>query len=358
MKTQGGQLTAMGKILPFIAVATLFIGAIPRGDAQTPVSSPYVLASTSRVGGEGGFDYVYAESAGRRLYISRPGSAEARITVFDLDTLAPAGEIAGVNARGVAVDPVAHHGFASSKPVTMWDTRTLAIIKTIPVEGGPDGILFDPFNGRVWVFSHRSPNATIINSTDGSVVGTMDLGGEPEQAATDIQGRLYVDIEDKDEIAVIDAKSLAVTARYGLEGKGGGPGGLALDAKHGVLFASCHKPATMVIIKAETGQILAVEPIGRGTDGALFNPETCEAFSSNGADGTLSVIKESSPTSFSVEQTLSTMGGARTSTLDFHTGRVFLISAEFGPAPSPPPQGGWVRRPMIPGTFTILTVAR
>lgn len=348
----------MKTILLSVAVGTLFVGTIPRGDAQAAAGSPYVLASSSKVGGKGGFDYVYADSSGRRLYICRPGSSEARVTVFDLKTLAPAGEIAGVNARGVAVDPITHHGFASSKPVTMWDTRTLAIIKTIPVEGGPDGILFDPFNSRVWVFSHRSPNVTIINSTDGSVVGTMDLGGAPEEAATDIQGHIYVDIEDKDEIAVIDTKNLTVTARYGLEGKGGGPGGLALDAKNGVLFATCHKPATMVILKAQTGQILAVEPIGHGTDGALFNPETGEAFSSNGADGTLSVIKESSPSSFAVEQTLPTMDGARTSTLDLQTGRIFLIAAEFGPAPSPPPQGGWVRRPMIPGTFTILTVDR
>jgi DNA-binding beta-propeller fold protein YncE len=348
----------MKKILPFVAFGIFFAAAIPGADAQAPAGSPYFLASTSKVGGEGGFDYVYADSAGRRLYVSRPGSEGARITEFDLDTLVPSGEIAGVNARGVAVDPATHHGFASSKPVTMWDTRTSAVIKTIPVEGGPDGILYDPFNSRVWVFSHRSPNATIINSTDGSVVGTMDLGGAPEQAATDAQGRLYVDIEDKDEIAVVDAKSLTVTARYGLEGKGGGPGGLALDAKHGILFATCHKPATMVILSAQTGQILAVEPIGKGTDGALFNPETGEAFSSNGADGTLSVIRESSPTSFDVEETLPTMGGARTSTLDVQTGRIFLISAEFGPAPSPAPQGGWARRPMIPGTFTILTVAR
>ncbi len=325
--------------------------------AATPIVQPYRLMKSTRVGGDGGFDYVYADAVGRRLYIPRPG-ATPRISIYDLDSLAPAGEIPGVNARGVAVDPDSHHGFASSKPVTMWDTRTLEIVKTIPVDGGPDGILFDPFNSRVWVFSHKSPNATIIDSRDGTVVGTLDLGGAAEQAATDGKGRLFVDVEDKDLIAVVDTKNLVVTAKYSLAGQGGGPGGLALDAQNGVLFATCHKPATMVILSADSGAILAVIPIGMGTDGALFNPATMEAFSSNGADGTLSVIKESSPTEFALEQSLPTMNGARTSTLDSKTDKIFLISAEFGPAPSPPPNGGWARRPMLPGTFCVLTVSR
>src|SRR5208283_4346846 len=258
----------------------------------------------------------------------------------DLDTLEPVGQIADVNARGVAVDPSSRHAFASSKPVTMWDSRTLAVIKKIDVEGSPDGILFDPFNSRVWVFSHRAPNATVIDAKDGAVAGTVDLGGEPEQAATDGAGRLFVDIGDKDCIAVVDARSLAVTARYDISGKGGGPGGLALDAKNHILFASCHNPATMVVLDADDGRILATLPIGRG------------------ADGTLTVIKENGPQDFAVEQNVKTMSGARTSTLDPGTNRVLLITAEFGPAPTQPPNGGWARRPMIPGTFSILSVGR
>lgn len=120
----------------------------------------------------------------------------------------------------------------------MWDTETLATIKTIDVDGGPDGILFDPFNGRVHVFSHRAPNATVINAADGSVVGTIDLGGAPEQAVTDGKGHLYVDLEDKDNTAIVDAKTLTVTAHYDLGGKGGGPAGLAFDVKNHILFAA------------------------------------------------------------------------------------------------------------------------
>jgi DNA-binding beta-propeller fold protein YncE len=288
----------------------------------------------------------------------------SRVSVYDLDTLKLLGEILNVNARGVAVDPKTGHGFASSKPVAMFDTKTLAPIKTIDVDGGPDGILFDPFNQRVWIFSHRAPNATIIDSKDGTVVGTLDLGGAPEQAATDGKGHMWVDLEDKDQIAAVDTKALKVTATYGLDGKGGGPGGLAFDPKNRVLFASCHTPATMVILNADTGKILDTLPIGQGTDGATFNPATMEAFSSNG-DGTLTVIKEDGPTKFSVEQNVQTMRGAKTLTLDSKTNRILMIAAEMQPAPPPPPDappagdqkgGGRGRGVMVPDSFTIVVV--
>src|ERR1035438_10262519 len=151
-------------VIGLTAVATLAI----IGMAQD--SGPNKVLQKARVGGEGRFDYVYADSDGRRLYVPRT-QATPRVSVYDLDSLKLVGEIANTNARGAAVDPKSGHGFASSNPVTMWDTKTLAVIKTIPVEGGPDGILFDPYNQRVWIFSHRAPNATIIDTKDGSIVG-------------------------------------------------------------------------------------------------------------------------------------------------------------------------------------------
>ncbi len=317
----------------------------------------YKILKTAKVGGEGGFDYVYADAAGRRLYIARTGPM-ARMTVFNLDTLEPAGEIPNVNARGAAVDPKSNHGFATSKPVTMWDTKTLAPVKTIDVEGAPDGILFDPFNERVYIFSHRAPNATVIDAKDGTVVGTIDLEGAPEQAATDGKGRIYVAIEDKDNIAVVDAKSMKVTAHYDLAGKGGTCAGLALDAKNGILFAACRKPQAMVMLSAKDGKVITTLPIGAGVDGAGFNPETMEAFSSQG-DGTLTVIKENSPTSFEVEQTVTTMPTAKTMTLDSKTGHVLLIAAEYGPAPATPATNGRAQRgPLVPGSFSILVVGK
>ncbi len=321
-----------------------------------PAGGPYKILKTAKVGGVGGFDYVNADEAGRRRYVARSGQG-ARITVFNLDTLEPAGEIPGVSAHGAVISTKSHHGFASSKPVTMFDSQTLAVIKTIDVDGNPDGLLYDSFNDRVYVLSHRAPNATVINASDGSVAGTIDLGGAPEQAASDGKGRIYIDIEDKENIAVVDAKTLTVTAHYDLAGKGGVCAGLALDVKNNILFAACRNPKNMVILNAADGKILDALPIGAGTDGAVFNPKTMEAFSSQG-DGTLTVIKENSPSSFVVEQNLETMPSAKTMTLDGKTNRLLLIAAEFGPPATPPPAGGRGRGQMAPDSFSILVVGK
>ena len=307
---------------------------------RVPAAESYKLVKTTQTMGTGGIDYVYADSAGRRLYVPR-GS---EVLVFDLDTLKPAGAISNARARGAAVDPKSHHGFCSSSPVVMWDTKTLETIKTIEVQGRPDGILFEPMTERIYVFSHSQPNATVIDGKDGSVVGTIDLGGAPEQAASDGLGRLYVCIEDKDNIAVVDVKTLKVTAHYDLGGKGGGPAGLGLDAKNHILFAMCHDPQTCVILSAEDGKIITTLPIGRGTDSGGFNPSTKEAFSSQG-DGTLTIIKENSPTAFEVEQTVQTKSRAKTCTLDTRNNQIILITTEPVPAAATgtattPPAGG------------------
>jgi len=316
---------------------------------------PYQVLKTAKVGGEGGFDYVYADSAGRRLYVARTGPTQ-RIAVFDLDTLQPAGTIPDIGAHGVAVDAKSHHGFATSKPVVMFDTTTLKIIKTIDVQGNPDGMLFDPFNRRVYILSHAAPNATVIDAKTGTVLGTIDLGGAPEQAATDGKGHLYIDIEDKDNIAVVDAKEMKVTAHYDLGGNKT-PAGLAFDAKNHVLFVECRNPAMSVIMNALDGKIITTLPIGTGVDGAGFLPEAKEAFSSQG-DGTLTVIKENSSTDFAVEQTVKTMPSAKTMTIDSKTKHILLIAAEFGPAPQAEPGQRPRRGPMTPGSFTILEVGK
>jgi len=290
-------------------------------------AAPYKIVNTVQTLGTGGIDYVYADNDGRRLYVPRGN----QILVFDLDTLKSAGSITNSRARGAAVDPKSHHGFASSSPVVMWDSKTLETIKTIEVKGRPDGIVFEPLTERIYVLSHPEPNATVIDAKDGSVVGTIDLGGAPEQAVSDGRGHLYVAIEDKSNVAVVDVKTLKVTAHYDLEGKGGTPAGLALDAKNRILFAFCRSPATAVMLGADDGKIIGTLPIGKGTDGGGFNPSTMEAFSSQG-DGTLTIIKENSPTSFEVEQTVPTKPRAKTCTLDSKSNTIILITTE----PAPP----------------------
>jgi WD40 repeat protein len=350
------------------AIITMACGVLAQ---STPDAGPYKVINSVKVGGNGRWDYCYADADGGKLYIPR----DNRVTVFDLDTLKSAGEITPTNGvHGVAIDTKFHHGFCSSNPVVMWDTQTLSTIKTIDVQGQPDGILFEPATESVWILSHSSPNVTVINAADGTVKGTIDLGGAPEEGASDGAGHVYIDIEDGNNVAVVDSNAMKVTAHYDLGGQDQRPGGLALDAKNHIIFSYCHTPAICVVLNADTGKILTTLPIGTGVDAAEFNPNTMEAFSSQG-DGTLTVIKENSPTDFAVEETVKTKQGARTSTLDTKTNQIYLITADYAPpttrpnanaAPATQPgqaaaggrggRGGRGRGQMVPGSFTILVV--
>jgi len=354
----------MRKILLLFSVTIFVLGAILL--AQAPGSGSYSVVKTLTVGGDGGWDYVNADPDARRLYIARTARGNMRVTVYNLDTLEPAGmiPIMANGVHGVAIDPKSGHGIASSKPITMFDRKTQAVIKTIDVEGNPDGLLFDPFNARFHVLSHQMPYDTVINAADGSVAGTIDLGGAPEQAASDGKGKIYVDLQDKNAIAVVDAKTMTVNAKYDIAGSGGACAGLALDEKNQILFATCRNPQNMVILSAKDGKVITTIPIGPGTDGAAFNPKTMEAFSPNGGDGTLTVVKENSPTSFVLEQTLQTKTGARTFALDPNTGQLYLVTAEFGPPPPPTAEaekgrgGPRGRGAQLPDSFTILVVRK
>jgi DNA-binding beta-propeller fold protein YncE len=366
----------------FTTLACVCVAAITIGSAQAPSNGPYKVLKTARVGGEGGWDYIYADVAGRRLYIPRRGvpaaaatdtrpatpAVPSRLTIFNLDTLEPLGEIDGVGGNGAAVDPKSGHGFTSSKPVSMFDTKTMKLIKTIDVGAVvPDGIVFDAFNDRVYVFSHPTKDATVIDSKDGTVLGRIDLGGVPEQGVPDGKGMLYVVMQDAEgSVTAVDVKTMKAVAHYPFGDKGG-CNGLALDNKNHVLFAACARsgnpPANppqpmMVILSAVDGKILSTLPLAGGSDGAVFNPETMEAFSTHG-NGTLTVVKETNPTTFEVEQNLQTMNGARTVTFDSKTNHILTMSVERGPAPPPPAGGG--RGPQgtpVPGSFTILVIGK
>jgi hypothetical protein len=332
------------------------------GSAQSAATAgPYKVLKTAKVGGEGGYDYILADSEARRLYIPRGGQTGGQVMVFNLDTLDSAGSIPDVRSGGATVDPKSHHGFSTTKPLTMWDANTLKVIKTIEVDGRPDGILCDPYDARVWVLSHQPPHATVIDAVEGTVVKTLDLGGAPEQAVSDGKGTIYVNIADKANIAVVDAKNLTVTAHYDMSSKGTGGSGLAFDAKNHILFAYYRQPSpVVVIVNADNGNIITTLPTGMGVDTVAFNPATMEAISAEFA-GTMTFVKENSPTSFAVEQTLQTMVGAKTLALDTKTGHLLTMAAEFGPPPpdaKPGPAGRPARGPMIEGSFSILMVGK
>jgi hypothetical protein len=289
---------------------------------------PYKVLAITKVGGTGSWDYVTADSANRRLYIGRSGTG-AHVSVYNLDTLAPAGDIPNLNAiHGAVVDDKTGHGFVSGKPVVMFDAKT-----------------------------HAAPNVTVLDAKDGAILGTIDIGGAPEQAVSDGKGHLYIDIEDKDAIAVVDVASMKMTGKYDVSSKGGGCAGLAIDTRNSILFATCRDKKNMIIVNAKDGKILDALPTGTGSDGAVFNPATMEAFSTQG-DGTLTIVKENSPTSFVVEQTVTTPLRARTLTLDTRTGKIFTVTAQFGEAPAAQPGQRPARPPMVPDSFEIITVGK
>ena len=238
--------------------ALLSVAALAHAQA-----GPYKIVKIQLIGGEGGSDYINADSDGRNLYVARSGPA-GHIGVFNLDTLAPVGDIPGVSAHGGAVDTATGHGFATSKPVTMFDSKTFAILKKIDVQGNPDGYLNDAYNHHFYILSHSAPNITVLDDKDGSILGTIDIGGAPEQAASDGQGKIYVDIEDKAAIAVIDANTMKMVGKYDLSSKGGGCAGLALDTKNNILFAACREKNNMIILSATDGHIITDLPIGVG----------------------------------------------------------------------------------------------
>ena len=357
--------------------------------AQQPATGPYKVLMTARVGGEGGTDYLYANALDGRLYITRNAvravpatdstpardAVPGRVTVFDLKTLKPLGEIMNGGGNGAVVDAKSGHGFASSHPdLSMFDSKSMQMIKTIdPNADNPsanpkfsaDGIYFDPSDDRVYIGSHPTKDLIVLDSHDGKVLGKIDLGGIPEQTISDGKGTLYAVLQDSaGSVAVVDQKTMKTTKHYPL-GDIGRCNGVALDAKNNILFAACAQgrspgqppQPTMVILSATTGAILTKLPLAGASDGAAFNPRTMEAFSSQG-NGTLTVVKENSPTSFEVVQNLQTMNGARTMTLDPTTGNIYVMSVERRPAPPTPPGGRGGAAPVIPGSFTVLMIGR
>jgi hypothetical protein len=372
-----------------LAAALVVPAAVPV-PALAQQAGPYKVLQRAKVGGEGGWDYIYAGSDGR-LYIPRgatraeaatdstPAVAETpeRVMVYDLNTLKEVGQIPNVGGHGVAIDPQTNHGFVSGPKVTMFDTKTLKVLREIDVgDARPDGIHYDSYKQRVYIFSHPTKNATVIDAKTGDVVGTIDLGGVPEEGVADGHGTLYDIMQDAEgSVAVVDVNAMKTVKHYPL----GGPGrcnGLALDDAHHVLFAACAssgegdaaRQAVMVVLSATDGKILARIPLPGGSDGAEFNPKTQEAFATLG-NGFLAVIKENSPTSFTTEQIVSTMNGARTIALDEATGHLYTMAQEYEPMP-PQPAGaaaeqgrgrggrGYFRRRAVPGSFTILEIGK
>ena len=327
--------------------------------AHAADDGPYHVLQVAKVGGDGGFDYVKADSADRLLFVTRHGKPP-EIDVYDLDTLKRVGVIPNVGGAGAVGDPKSGHGFASGNPVTMFDVKTLKAIKTIQVDSGRDDLLVDDYNDRAYFWSHSAPAGVVIDAVTGNVLGTIDLDGAVEESVSDGAGHVYVAFDNSGSIAVVDAKTMKVTAHYPAMGKDDNCGGITMDRKNRILFVGCRDKRTMVIMSADTGKIITTLPLPDiSTDSEAFNPATMENFSSH-ANGTLTVIKENSPTSFVVEQNVKTIDNGKAMALDTKTDHFFVTGAEYLPAAPDAVKfkGRPARGPMVEGSFSIVEVGK
>ncbi|HEX8071110.1 MAG TPA: hypothetical protein VF546_14235 [Pyrinomonadaceae bacterium] len=324
-------------------------------NAQTKTRSGYHVLNQYKLGGEGGWDYLTVDSKARRLYVSHA----THVVVVDADTGAVVGDIPDTpGVHGIAVVEDAGKGYVSNgraSTVTVFDLKTLKALKQIPVGKNPDAIIYDAASKRVFTMNGASHDATAIDVQTDTVAGTLALGGKPEFAVTDEQGRVFVNIEDKSAIVEFDSRRLAVEATWPIA-PAEEPSGLAFDRKHRRLF-SAGSNKLMAVVNADTGKVLTTLPIGGGVDAAAFDPETGLIFSSNG-DGTLTVVHEDAPDKYSVVENVTTQRGARTMALDPKTHKVYLVTAEFGPPPAPTPERPRPRPTIVPGSFTLLVVGK
>lgn len=313
----------------------------------------YHLVRKISLPGTSGWDYIYADSASHRLYITRG----THIQVVDTRTGKPVGDIGPTRGvHGVALTRDGKYGFISdgrANSAIVFDTRTLKQTGAVAVGQGPDAIVADPSSGRIFTLNGGSNDSTAIDMTTQKVVSTIALGGRPEYAVADGQGHLYVNLEDKSALVQIDTKTMAVLHTWPLA-PGTSPSGLAIDMKGRRLFAVCDNNK-MVVMNADTGQVVATPTIGNGPDASVFDPSTGDAFSPNGEDGTLTVVHEQSPAAFAVAATVPTQRGARTMTIDPATHHLFLVSATVDAAKSDPAQPR--RRVYVPGSFVVLEYA-
>ena len=324
--------------------------------AALAASGPgYHLVQSYKLGGEGGWDYLNLDANTRHLYISRA----THTMVVDADSGKVIGDIADTpGVHGIALAPDFGRGFTSNgreNMVSIFDLMTFKTLNKVKVGERPDAILYDPATKRVFTFNAGTADSTAIDAEKGAVVGSVKLDGKPEFAASDGKGTVFVNIEDKSEIQVIDPAKLAVKATWPLA-PCEEPSGLAMDRKHRRLFAGCGNKM-MAVVDADTGKVITTLPIGEGVDANAFDDDNQLAFASCG-EGVLTVVHEDSPDKFSVIENAQTKRGARTMALDNETHNVYLVTADFGPRPEPTKDNPRPRPPMLPDSFGVLVMGK
>ncbi len=334
----------MKQTLGLILAAALF-AAVPAVAQQQ-----FQLAQRVKLGGEGFWDYLTYDQDAHRLFITHGD----HVTVVDTKTLKPTGEIPGLSAiHGVALAPALSRGFISNggnNTVTIFDLNTVKKIDSVQVGNHPDAILYEPFSKHVFTFNARSHDSTVVDAASGKVVGTVPLGGKPEFPVSDGKGKVYVNIEDKSQIAEIDVNTLKVLNTWPLA-PCEEPSALAFDVEHHRLFAGCHNKM-MAVVDSDSGKVVTTVPIGGGVDAGRFNPKTQQVFMSCG-EGVLTIIHEDSPDKYAVTQNLATVPGARTMALDKEHNVAYLVTAQ---REKPNPAAPNARPAIVPGSFELIVV--
>ncbi|HWJ36877.1 MAG TPA: beta-propeller fold lactonase family protein [Steroidobacteraceae bacterium] len=334
----------------------LLMGLIAGASAQAAPanSSPKVLQSW-HLDGAGGWDYLTLDSTAQRLFVSHA----TRVDVVDTRSGKLVGTIADTNGvHGIALAEDLKRGYTSNgkaDSVTMFDLDTLAVIKEAPVPGhNPDAILYEPVGKHLFTFNGRSKDVTVLDAANLTVVATLPVPDKPEFAVDDGKGHIYANIESEPgQMVVIDSKKLTITATWTLPGCAS-PSGIAMDKAHGRLFSVCDGKV-MAVTDSATGKQIAKVKVGEGPDAVAYDAQRGLVFSSNG-EGTLTVVRQESADHYRVAESVQTKRGARTMALDSASGKVYLVSADFGPLPAATPEQPHPRPVPIPGTFTVLVV--
>jgi YVTN family beta-propeller protein len=321
--------------------------------AAASSAQSYHVADRWKVGGQGGWDYLLSDDGAHRLYLTH----NSRVEVIDSVTGKLVGAITGLKStHGVALNPNGKTGYISDgagNAIVVFNRTDFSVQATVSAGTNPDGIAFETMTKTVWAFNGRSSSVSVLDAASDTVIATVPLPGKPEFPQVDEHGSVYVNIEDKNEIVKLDAASRKPVATWPLPGCES-PSGLAIDRDKHRLFSVCDG-GKMAVVDYDTGKVLGLAAIGDSPDAAAFDPKHGLAFSSNGGDGTLTIVDPSKP-GFPVLQTVKTENGARTMALDVSTGRVYLVTAQFGPAPATTGDMPHPRRSVVPDSFEIIIV--
>ena len=333
-------------------IAVVLVLSISDSNGPQAAENPYHFLTKIDIGGEGGWDYASVDSAARRLYVTHG----TKIVVIDIDRNSVVGEIADTpGVHGFALAPELGLGFSSNgmeNKVSIVDLKTLQTRSKVDTGANPDAILYDPGRKEVYAFNGRGQSATVFDAASGKVVATIPLPGKPEFAQVDVKaGRIYNNIEDKNEVVVIDTKTHSVVETWPIA-PGEGASGMAIDLLTHRLFLGAEK--LMVVMDSGSGKAVTTVPIGPGVDANSYDPETKLVFASCGGDGTVTIAHEDSPDNLKVVQVLQTARGARTMALDPKTHRVFLAAADYEAPAGQPGAGQRMRPKMVPNSFRVL----